>query len=119
MAKFFYVVLSKAAEGQEEEFHEWYDAQHLPDCVKVEGVTAARRYRVLHEVGPAPAGSPELKAPFDSVALYELECEDPTAVARHLSALAGTDAMKMTSAIDRTASVKYVAIPQGAISRDG
>ena len=110
MATFFYVVLTKATPGKEAEFHEWYDAQHLPDCVNVPGVKAAKRYRLLHAVG-ANAAVEDFE--LDSLALYEMETDDPVAVAKELSARAGTPAMVMTDAVNRAASVKVVAQAAG------
>ena len=111
MATYFYVVLTKATPGKEAEFHEWYDAQHLPDCVNVPGVKAARRYKLLNAVGADGAEPFE----FNSLALYEMETDDPVAVAKALSARAGTPAMPMTDAINRAASVKVIAQAAGEI----
>jgi hypothetical protein len=108
MAVFHYLVLTRAAEGRAEEFHDWYDAQHVPDSVRVPGVKSARRYRVLYSVGPSAEGSQVEKAPFDSVAIYEIEADDPVAVARELSGRAGSEVMPLTDALDRWASVKYM-----------
>jgi hypothetical protein len=114
MATYYYVVLTKATPGQEEDFHEWYDAQHLPDCVNVPGVTSAKRFRLLHGVG---AGSAVEPFEFDSLALYEMETDDPVAVARELSARAGSEAMPLTDALNREASVKILAQAAGECAR--
>ena len=103
-------MITAAAPGREDDFHEWYDAQHLPDCVKVPGVTGAKRYKIIGAVGP---GNVEQASPFQSLALYELETDDPMAVARELSARAGTPDMKMTDAVDRAGAVKYIAVEAG------
>lgn len=114
MATYYYVVMTRAKAGMEEEFHRWYDEQHLPDCVKVPGVVSAKRYKVDSEVGPSSEGSKVLKAGFDSIAIYVMETEDPVAVARELSARAGSPDMVMTDTIDPTAMVKYITTEAGA-----
>lgn len=118
MATYFYAVLTKAAEGRAEEFHDWYDNQHLGDCVHVPGVKSAKRYRLLYSVGPSKDGSKVEEGGFDSLALYEIESDDPLAVARELSDRAGSEAMPMTDAIDRWAAVKYVAQAAGAVGQE-
>ena len=115
MKTYYYLVLTRAAPGKEDEFHKWYDEQHLPDCMKVPGVVSAKRFKIENEVGPSTEGSQVLKAPYDAVAIYEFETDDPVAVARELSARAGTDAMVMTEAVDRAASIKYVATAAGEV----
>ena len=111
MSTHYYVVLTKATPGRTDDFHAWYDAQHLPDCVRVPGVKSAKRFKLLYEVGPSSEGSQIVDSPFDSLALYELETDDPVAVARELSARAGSPAMPLTDALERWGSVKYMALP--------
>jgi hypothetical protein len=110
MATSYYVVLTKAVPGREEEFHEWYDAQHLPDCVKVPGVTSARRFRIVSAFAP---GAVQTEPEYTSLALYELETDDPAAVARELSARAGSEAMPMTDAFQRGGAMMMVVEPAG------
>jgi hypothetical protein len=67
------------AEGREAEFNEWYEGTHMPDCLGIEGLVSARRYR-LHrtEIGTAPASY---------VTIYELaEGADPNEVMDRLNA---------------------------------
>lgn len=116
MPKYHYAVLTRALPGQAEEFRAWYDNQHVPDCLKIPGVVSATRYNVLYEVGPSSEGSKELPAPADSLSLYEFEAEDPMALARKLSELAGTDAMPMTDTIDASGTVKYMVMKAEAKS---
>lgn len=116
MAKYTYICFTKATPGEQEAFHEWYDAQHLADCVKVPGVVSAKRYKLLYGVG---LGSVVKDSEFDSIALYELETDDPVAVAREMSARAGTEVMPLVPACDRDASVKYVAVAAAEIAPEG
>lgn len=43
MATYHYIVLTRAVAGEEQAFADWYDDQHIPDCLRVAGVTGARR----------------------------------------------------------------------------
>ena len=105
MGKFIYVVLLKAEPGREEELHDWYEREHLDDCVKVPGVVSAKRLRALYRVGRRVEGSKVMETPYDSIALYEIEADDPLAVARELSARSGTELMSACDAIDPTKSL--------------
>lgn len=110
MATYQYLVLTRAFEGREPEFGAWYDDQHIPDCLKVSGVTSAKRYKILSQVMAPTDAAATQSAPFDSLAIYEFETDDPVALARQLSALAGTEAMPLSPDMDRTATVKFMAI---------
>lgn len=110
MPTYHYAVLTRAHPGKAEEFRDWYDRQHVPDCLRIPGVTAATRYNILYEVGPSADGSKELPAPADSLSLYEFQTDDPMALARQLSALAGSAEMPMTDTIDPSGTVKYMVV---------
>lgn len=110
MAIYYYVVLTKAAPGKEDEFHDWYDEQHLPDCVRVPGVKSARRYRLARAFGP---GATPCELIYNSLTMYELDVDDPDAVAREMSARAGTDSMLLTDALDREHSLMMIGAPAG------
>ena len=110
MAVYHYLVLTQAIEGQAQACAEWYDDQHIPDCLRIAGVTGARRYRLLDQVLSPDSASPTQPPPFDSLAIYEFETDDPVALAFHLLSLAGTQAMPLSLAFDRTATVKFLAV---------
>jgi hypothetical protein len=96
MATYYYVVLTSAKPGQLEEFHRWYDEQHIPDVVNVPGVKSAKRFKLLNAVENHEA----VEAPWHSLALYEFETDDPLALAKELSTMAGSSKMPMTDSID-------------------
>lgn len=103
MKRYQYVILSAAAEGREAECAEWYDKQHLGDVLNVDGVVAAKRYRVnVQKVT-------NLDAPqWQSVAIYDIESDDPEAVMAAISAAAGSEVMPMTDAITRSGLVQLL-----------
>jgi hypothetical protein len=88
MAEFKMLVLSNPVEGRDQEFNEWYDNVHLPDVLDVKGVGGTERYRMC-------SGG---KRRY--LALYELDCDDPTGVERELRTRAGTDVMPISDAFD-------------------
>jgi len=118
MAIYHYVVLTKSIPGQIEEFDTWYDGRHLPDAVAFPGIRAAKRYKILHSLNSVAEGMQPVDSPFDSVAIYEMETDDPDQLARDLIAQAGTPAMPLCDAYDRSATVKYVAVAAGALPAD-
>jgi hypothetical protein len=109
VATYHYIVLTRAVAGEEQAFADWYDDQHIPDCLRVAGVTGARRYRILDQVLSPADDAPTQPAPFDSLAIYEFETEDPVALAFHLLSIAGTAAMPLSPAFDRAGTVKFMA----------
>ena len=96
MATYYDVVLTSAKPGRLEEFDRWYNEQHIPDVVNVPGVKSARRFRLLNAVENHEA----VESPWNSLALYEFDTEDPLALAKQLSTMAGSGDMPMTDAID-------------------
>jgi hypothetical protein len=103
MARYQYVILAAAVPGREAEFEHWYDEQHLADVVNIEGVVNARRFRIVDQKVT------NLDAPgWRSLAIYDIESEDPQAVLATISAAAGTDAMPLTEAMTRTGLVQLL-----------
>jgi hypothetical protein len=109
MARFQFVVLTRAAPGREAEFDDWYDNRHLPDVVAVEGVVSARRFNIEQQ------SETDFAAPsWRSLAIYELEADDPQRVIAAISAAANTDAMMISESLSREGLVTLVATPRGS-----
>ena len=49
MARFQYVILSRAAPGREDEFVAWYRDRHLADVCRMPGVVGGKLYRMQQE----------------------------------------------------------------------
>src|SRR5262245_27966160 len=94
MPIFHYVVLTDAKPGHLDEFEEWYDRRHLSDAVAVPEVRSAKRYRLMSKITDR-----EEPSPWCSLAIYEIEADDPVEVTRKLSALANTAAMPISDAL--------------------
>lgn len=103
MAKAQYVVLTSAHSGQQEDFERWYDECHLDDVVSVEGVYSATRYRLHQHVAGLDAPT------WCSLAIYDIDAEDPEAVIARISAQAGTPEMPTSDAMNRETLVRMLA----------
>jgi hypothetical protein len=104
MARYQYVILTQAVQGMQDEFERWYDEVHLKDVLKVPGIVSAKRYRIVR------LQAEDLGAPlWCSLAVYEMETDDPDQVLARIRALAGTEAMPLTDALNRSGMVQVVA----------
>ena len=89
MGRYVYVVMTNPAEGREREYNTWYDEIHLRDVCSAPGFIGARRFRLV-----------DGHSQHRYLALYEMETDDPQRDLAALSALAGTDRMRMSDALD-------------------
>ena len=96
MANYLFLAFSNAAEGQEDEYNQWYDEQHLADVINVPGFVAARRYRLSQTQFEFNTKTPEYKY----LALYEIESDDIASVMKELTSRVGTPDVVMIDAID-------------------
>jgi hypothetical protein len=94
MARHTFVVFTNPAEGQEDEYNDWYDNTHLHDVLKVEGFVAAQRFK-LADTDPAQ------EFPHRYLALYEVESDDLGKVAQALSEAGDSGAMFVSESLDR------------------
>ena len=103
--KHILVVLSNAVDGQDDQFNDWYDNQHLGDVLEVPGFIAARRYRLSDD---QMAGA---ESPYRYLAIYEVDAEKAGDAASALGAGAGT--MVIDPALDRSRTVAWFYTPLG------
>lgn len=106
MARYEYVILSHAVEGQEEEFERWYDEVHLADVAKIPGIVSARRSRIVSLEDPT-----ERARAWTSLAVYEMETDDPQRVLAAIKAVSGSPAMPLSDALQQVGLVQIVAQP--------
>lgn len=97
MAKYTFVVMTNAVEGQDEEFNAWYDEVHIPDVLQVPGFVAAQRFRLA-------AMNPAQNFGHRYLSLYEVETDDLDKARQALSERAGTPAMLISPTLDRGAA---------------
>jgi hypothetical protein len=105
MTRYQYVVLTEAVAGREREFEAWYDDQHLADVARVPGVVSATRHRI--EKVTSPVETP----PWISLAIYEIESDDPDAVMTEIRRRANTDEMPLTDALVGASTLQVLARP--------
>lgn len=63
------IALTNPTDGREDEFNDWYERTHVPECLRVPGFKSGRRYRLTAVQGEPPRQG--------YLALYELEGDDP------------------------------------------
>lgn len=90
MARHKLLALTNAVEGKEKEFDAWYDG-HLQDVLAWPGVISAQKFRVK------VAGDAHK---WTTMALYDVETDDPERLQAEMGAVAGTDVMPTTDTCD-------------------
>lgn len=88
----YMLVFSNPVAGREDEYNEWYDNVHLREVVDIDGIQAARRYRLADsQVQPEQA--------HRYLAIYEVDSGNVEAAIRNLL---GGRGMQMSDALDLT-----------------
>jgi len=101
MARYVFAVHSNPVAGREQEYNDWYSNRHLDDLLACSGVTAARRLTLADQQireGPQP---------FNYLALYEIETDDPQNFFDELSSRIGTDQMPRSTALGEVSPVLW------------
>lgn len=102
MARYQYVVLSRAVPGREEEFVEWYRSRHLADVCRMPGVVSGRIYRMdfqrVYDLADAPK--------WTLLTIYELEGDDPEAIVNALRDASGSAIMPATDTLDKAGMIQ-------------
>ena len=109
MARYQYVVLTSPAEGQDNEYNEWYSNTHLGEILQIPGFKSAKRYKVAARSTPL---NPPPKQSY--LALYEMETDDPEATLGELRRRSAAGLLKSTTSMDRTvtSSILYELIAE-------
>ena len=97
-ARHLLVALTNPVEGKEDEFNEWYDTYHVPECVKVKGFKSGQRFKLSACKSDSPRQA--------YLALYELEGDDPQTILNSL--LSTSDTRTQSDAIDATNTSLWV-----------
>jgi hypothetical protein len=99
MGKFVMVAQSRAKEGRDKEYNDWYDTVHIKDICSVPGVKSARRF----EATPAMVGTPGLKY----LAIYEIEADDAMSVLAEIGKRAAEGKMKTSESLDAESAMLW------------
>lgn len=106
MASHMLVVLSNAAEGEDDAFNDWYTNRHLGDVLNVPGYAAAQRFALSDGQLFDASG-----IPYKYLALYEVDAEDTQDAAKALRVAIGGDSMYMDPAIDMARTAAWFFTP--------
>lgn len=104
MASHRLVAFSTPRPGCELELERWYDEQHIPDCLRLDGFIAAERFRIDNP--PAGIDVPAWKV----MVVYEIESDDIAATLAQIPNVIRTPAMPMTEAIDMSTALRVTAV---------
>jgi hypothetical protein len=96
LTRYKMLVLSRPAEGCEDEYNDWYQNTHLEQIVSLPGFVAAERYELA--VNMLGEGA------YPYIAIYEIETDDVQSAFAALQEAAGDGSIVMSPAFD-TASV--------------
>lgn len=99
------VAFSTPVPGRELELENWYDTQHIPDCLRLEGFVAAQRYRIDQQ--PMGVDVPAWRV----MVVYEIESADIDAALAQIPKAVRTSAMPMTDALDMSTALRVLATP--------
>jgi hypothetical protein len=102
-----FLVLTNPTAGMEEEYNRWYNDQHVPDVLGVDGFVGVQRFKL----SAAPGG----EAPYwNYVAFYEIDRDKVDVAFKGLEAARGTPKMVMSEALNRADNEVAVYAPVAA-----
>ena len=102
MARHYLLAFTNPVPGREAEFNRWYDERHMPDLLAVPGFVSAQRFALTDATGQGKPG-------WTSLALYEIETDDPDGLMAEVRSRLGTEIMPVSDALD-------AATPAGVIA---
>jgi hypothetical protein len=103
MAMYWFVALSTPVPGREEELERWYDQQHIPDSLKLDGFMAAQRFRLDDGTVGHPA-VPKWKI----MVIYDIESDNIAATMAQIQRVVRTPAMPLTDALDMSTALRLL-----------
>lgn len=103
MKNYRMIALSTPFPGRELELEQWYDAQHIPDSLKLTGFVAAQRFRIDEQ--PRGIEVPAWKV----MVIYDIESDDIEATLGQIPQVVRTPAMPITDALDMSTALRIVA----------
>ncbi|HVV29380.1 MAG TPA: hypothetical protein VHC41_00725 [Mycobacteriales bacterium] len=101
MAESLFFVFSNAVDGKDDEFNDWYDGTHIPDVLKVPGVSAAQRYSLSPIEMPESDEGPVPPPAHRYLAVYTVDGE-PQAVMGDFLGRVGSGEMELSPTLDLT-----------------
>ncbi|SRR6266404_450664 len=93
--KFRLIVLTRPAEGREQEYLDWYQNTHLHQVVDVPGFVSAQFFKLAANL---VEGNPT----YPYCAIYEVNADDFGVAMAELQRRSGSDSLIMSDALDLT-----------------
>jgi hypothetical protein len=76
MARYRLFVFSNPLPGREEEYHQWYDEQHVPQALELKGFKAGQRFRYATSGNPPRPPFGQADPPQRYLMLWDIESDD-------------------------------------------
>lgn len=93
MSDYLVLSITRAAQGRQEEMLRWYDGQHVPDLLAVEGFSNPRRFRMADtQLMP---GEPQ----DQFITLFDLASDDVAQVGAAIQSRIGSGEMVISDAV--------------------
>ncbi|QUT07171.1 hypothetical protein KFK14_07080 [Sphingobium phenoxybenzoativorans] len=100
MAEYQFLVLSNPISGQEQEFNRWYDEEHIPSILTVEGMKAAIRYKRAIDLDD--------NGGWEYVVVYHMETDDLPGLIGRIEAAAAAGTISTSPALDLPNAVRGI-----------
>jgi hypothetical protein len=110
MAQYIFLVYTNPLAGQDAEYNNWYNNQHLRDVTRIAGFIAAQRFEFVPVAGTT-------QPTHRYVALYTVETDDLATTHETLMAAAGSSALPLSGALDQHGAVMTYFRPLGEIHK--
>ena len=94
-----FFVFSNPVDGQEDVFNEWYETTHVPDVLKVPGITSAQRYAIAPMVIPENDLGDVPPPPHRYLVAYTFEGDHQAILASFLERM-GSGQLDISPALD-------------------
>ena len=95
MQNHLFVVFTNSVQGTDAEFNQWYNQHHQHEVVAVRGIRSCQRFALSNVQFPlAP------KWPWQYLALYEIETDNPAACMQALTDAISTGVVSMSDTMD-------------------
>lgn len=78
MSKQLVLILTEPTEGQEDEYNDFYENQHIDDVLRTSMLETGQRFKLVAQAGE--------ECPLSYLALYEVEAESGAEVLANLNA---------------------------------
>ena len=106
MARYSWVCLSGPRAGSEAEFIRWYEDEHIPQILAIQGFVEAKRFKIDPALTQGVAAQP-----WRFMVIYELETDDIGATLASVTQAVEAGRMLISGAVDLDLSLMVAAQP--------